>query len=473
MRSTLPPSFLPSSTAALVAALAIAAAAAEGDPNDSVQVAPLAISAAVDFGQIVAGRSLDPAANLDGQFLQRTGVWLTQRATVQGRLKLTMGVGGMFWYALPEQSSVPGSLVTRFGPGISQAFGLYAFGDPEAPAATLQMGYFPYKYNPDASNLGEYLLRSGTYPGVLVTGGWNILASAGYMMQGLRLAVPLRDDRVRLDFLLPMERDLPPMYSLSPTAVATVKVLPGVEVGAGACWNHGIPIRPSKERPRVEGNRVILSRSINPDTAAVSGGAEYYLYTYDTTSFYTFQGLKLAGRISIDPKDWIGESILGRNDLKLYAEAAILGWKNQPFFYDKRSERMPLMVGFNFPTFGLLDILSVEVQHYRSRFENSLYQAYLNQIPVWTLEDPSGLALGKGYAAAAAVAAEQEKRIAEDNLKWSLYAKKQLYKGLRLHAQVANDHMRPTDINQNPFWVPVTNRSGKDWYYLMRLDFGI
>lgn len=459
--------------AAMFSAAPSGAASEPASEADSVQAFPLGISAAIDFGQIVQGRSRDPAANLDGQFLQRTGVWLTQRASVRGRLSLVMGVGGMFWYALPEQSSVPGSLVTRFGPGISQAYGLYSFGDPEAPAATLQMGYFPYKYNPEATNLGEYLLRSGTYPGVLVTGGWNILANAAYSLQGMRLTVPLWDGRFRSDFILPMERDMPPMYSLSPTWVGTLRPFPGVEAGGGIAWNHGIPIRPSKERPRVEGNRVIRERRINPDTAAVGAGAEYYLYTYDTTSYYTFQGIKLAGRITLDPKEWLGLSGMETQDLKLYAEAAVLGWKNQPFFYEKRSERMPIMAGFNLPTFGLLDLLSIEVQRYSSRFENSLYQAYLNQVPVWTVEDPSVAALGKGYAAVQAEAAAQESRAAEDDFKWSVYARKELHRGFRLHAQVASDHMRPTDINQNPFWVPVTNRNGKDWYYLMRLEFAI
>lgn len=441
---------------------------AAGAGEDSVTSDPLAISAAIDFGQIIQGRRIDPAVSFDGQFLQRTGVWLTQRASVQGRLDLTMGVGGMFWYALPEETALPASLVTRFGPGISQAFGVYKFGDLESPAATLQMGYFPYKYNPEATNLGEYLLRSGTYPGSLMTGGWNIISSAAYMMQGFRLTVPLWEGRFRSDFILPMERDLPPMYSISPTYMATLKLFPGLELGGGVVWNHGIPIRPSKETPKTSANWFITKRERNPDTTA----REYWVYTYDTTKFYTFQGIKAGGRVSLDPKAWFGETSLGPQDLKLYGEVAVLGWKNYPFFYEKRSERMPIMAGFNFPTFGLLDVLSIEVQHYKSSFQNSIYQAYFNQVPTWTLDDPGTLALAMNKTPGE-VAAELQKLVDEDNIKWSVYAKRELYRGLRVYAQLASDHMRPTDINQNPFWVPVTNRNGKDWYYLMRLEFGI
>jgi hypothetical protein len=33
--------------------------------------------------------------------------------------------------------------------------------------------------------------------------------------------------------------------------------------------------------------------------------------------------------------------------------------------------------------------------------------------------------------------------------------------------------MRPTEYNLQPFWEPITNRMGKDWYYLFRLELGI
>lgn len=464
--------------------------------RDSVQSEPLAISASIDFGQIVHGKSANPPAAFNGQFLQRTGVWLTQQATVKERLELTMGVGGMFWYALPEQKAQPRSLITRFGPGISKAHAVYAFGEPGNPAARLQMGFFPYKSNPDAKNLGEYLLRSGTYPGALMTGGWNIVssafaASASYMVQGIRLNVPLWDGRFQSDFLLPMERDLPPMYDLSPTYAASLRILPGLELGAGACWNHGIPIKPSKESPRVEGNRIILGRTLNADTNAVVKGSDpYYVYAYDTTRFYTFQGVKVSGRFSFDPKAYLETESLGRDDLKIYGEAAVLGWKNYPYLYAKRTRRMPVMMGFNLPAFRLLDVLSLEVQHYASDFTNSIYEPYQNQTPIWTREDDPGdaaratyrpgatpeedvLAVKNAYAAADAMAKENRKAIQGDDWKWTVYGKREVIRGLSLYAQVASDHMRPIDLDLKPFWVPATNRNGKDWYYLIRLEFGI
>jgi hypothetical protein len=465
---------------------------------DSVQSKPLAISASMDFGQIIHGNSTNPPAAFKGQFLQRTGVWLTQEATVKERLAMTMGVGGMFWYALPEQKAQPRSLITRFGPGISKAFATYTFGEIEKPMARLQMGFFPYKSSPDAKNLGEYLLRSGTYPGALMTGGWNIVSSAfsssaSYMLQGIRLNVPLWDGRFQSDFLLPMERDLPPMYDLSPSYVASLRLTSGFEIGGGFCWNHGIPIKPSKESPHVDGNRIILSRKLNPDTTAVVKGSDaYYIYAYDTAHYYTYQGIKISGRFSFDPKPLLGIESAGSSipDWKIYAEAAVLGWKNYPYLYAKRTQRIPIMAGFNLPTFGLLDVLSMEVQHYQSDFENSIYEPYQNQTPIWTLEDDPGdagrasykpgatpeedaLAIKKAYGAAQAMAKANRLRALSDDWKWTLYAKREVSRGLSLYAQAASDHLRPIDLDLKPFWIPVTNRNGKDWYYLIRLEFGI
>jgi hypothetical protein len=53
-----------------------------------------------------------------------------------------------------------------------------------------------------------------------------------------------------------------------------------------------------------------------------------------------------------------------------------------------------------------------------------------------------------------------------------VFAKKEVVKGLRLYAQVANDHMRlPNEWGANPS-TPITTLS-EDWYYLIRFELGI
>jgi hypothetical protein len=459
IRKTLPLSAavsLLAASAALFAAPAALAADADGD----IRYAPISIAGQIDVGQIINGQtgwhesaSLN-GVNLEGDFFQRTGVWITQAATYKDRLELKMGVGGLFWYALPTGGD-PSSKLTQFGPGISQAMANYKFGDVERPTFSLQMGFFPYKYNPDAKDLGEYLLRSGTYPNFVVSGGWNMISSAAYMIEGFRLKMALLDGRFVSDFILPMEHDVPPMFDISPTYVATFHAMEGVELGAGIDCNHCIAIHPSHESPKIKGNQIITS-------AVFDSASGTYEYKTDSTAWYTFQGLKLMGRLSLDPKAFVEMPALGREDLKLYGEVAVLGTKNYSYLYEKMTERMPLMVGFNFPTFKLFDVLSLELEYYKTKFPTSLYQPIANQLP--TIDLPQGVADLEAYD-----------RANRDDWKWALYAKREIVHGLQVYAQVASDHFRSIAYNAGPqpTFVPITNRNGKDWYYIIRLQFGI
>lgn len=447
----------------LLSALALSAGVpgALGSAGDSnVHYNPISIAGQIDAGQIIHGEtgwhesgSLN-GVKLEGDFFQRTGVWITQEATVKEHLTLKMGVGGLFWYALPTGGD-PSSKLTQFGPGISQAQAIYRFGDADHPVTSLQMGFFPYKYNPDAKDLGEYLLRSGAYPNYVVSGGWNMISSAAYMVEGFRLNASLLDDKLQLDAILPMEHDVPPMFDLSPTLVTTFKPVPGIDLGAGVDCNHCIAIHPSRESPHVVGNQIITSAALD------STGT--YNYTFDTTAFYTFQGVKLMGRLSLDPKALVDMGgMMGPEDLKLYGEVAVLGLKNYGYLYDDIFRRMPVMVGVNMPTFKLLDVLSFEFEYYNTKFPTSLYQPIANQLP--TLDLIQGSTDQAAYD-----------RANRDDYKWCVYAKKEVIQGIQLYAQIASDHIRSIAYNAGPqpTFVPITNRNGKDWYYILRLQFGI
>ncbi len=72
------------------------------------------------------------------------------------------------------------------------------------------------------------------------------------------------------------------------------------------------------------------------------------------------------------------QRLFGKNDLKLYAEGAILGCENYPGWYNNIYDRMPIMFGFNFPTFKLLDVLAIEAEYFPSPYKNS-YHVYLER----------------------------------------------------------------------------------------------
>lgn len=455
-----------------------------------VERAPIRVGTNIDLGQIVKGE-LSEGTEDEGQFLSRTGVSLTQVGTINKKLDITVSVGGLFWYSLPVSPGAPHTRLVKFGPGVGEASGLYRFGDVEDPAALLQFGYFAHKYNPDAKNLGEYQMRSGTYPGYLWTGGWSIVNSAAYMAQGARLTLPTFDGTLKHDFMLYLERDFEPTYDISPSYQIAYKPSEGFEMGAGVTYAHGLPIKPSLTTPEDRANAYANGRPLAPsewqkpgwnpgdphiipngDPRVDSAYTDGKPYVEDSAngiptsqlSYYTFQGIKLMGRAAINPQAWIQSEMLGPQDLKLYAEVAVLGVKNYPFYYEKLSERIPVMVGFNLPTFKFFDIVSVEVEYFKSSFQNNIRDVFQNSYPKWKLPPSQSTLTYENFI-------DTSKIENEDDLHWSIYAKKSLYEGLDLYVQVASDHMRVLSFDAVPSDLSVT-RKANQWYYLARLQMG-
>jgi hypothetical protein len=163
------------------------------------------------------------------------------------------------------------------------------------------------------------------------------------------------------------------------------------------------------------------------------------------TLYYTFAGTKLMGRISFDPKPLVGLDIFGKEDLKLYAEAAILGVKDYPapldttnghsYGYDKLEEKIPVMFGFNVPVFRVLDVLAMGFEWYGMKYPNQVPDKQKTDgIPVALPPIPPQYPLlGSNYSSL---------DYANDDWKWSVYAKKTLFGNFSITGQVARDHTR-------------------------------
>lgn len=172
-------------------------------------------------------------------------------------------------------------------------------------------------------------------------------------------------------------------------------------------------------------------------------------------------------RASFDIGTLLGTGMIHSGDFKLYAEMAILGIKNQPYYYDKIMDRMPMMVGINLPTFGLLTRLSVEGEYHKSRFPNTVGMPFYAALPL-----PLNLNTNPyDYTDSAATA--NKKSLTNDDFHWSIYATRKITTGIALSAQAASDHQRqPTGPEVKPTSQPVTLKV-KDWYFVVRLDFGL
>jgi hypothetical protein len=185
------------------------------------------------------------------------------------------------------------------------------------------------------------------------------------------------------------------------------------------------------------------------------------------------------GRISLDPKAFMPSSIFGVNDLKLYAEADIIGVKDYPDSavliggfsqadssgnpikkqvapsYNVWWQKMPIMIGFNFPTFKALDVLSAEFEWFGAKYYND-ESALINQGSAPLPFDATTIAASR-------------KMPQKAQLKWSVYAKKSFFGGhFSLIGQVGRDHTRlQTAAYDNEIYSELLIEP-KDWWWVLK-----
>jgi hypothetical protein len=99
----------------------------------------------------------------------------------------------------------------------------------------------------------------------------------------------------------------------------------------------------------------------------------------------------------------------------------------------------------------MLDVLSLQAEHYGARYVNTKDFNELG-LPVW---NPNG---AKGEP--------------DDDWKWSVFAQRSLNRLIRVQVQVAKDHLRLPIFDYNISESALTEKRG-DWYYLVRLECGL
>jgi|SRR5690554_2106974 len=311
----------------------------------------------------------------------------------------------------------------------------------------IRFGYFPVKYNPEAVNLGEYLFRSNAYPPLLVS-GFEIADKM--TLAGIHTGYRNHTSSgcYKADLFFNTETDLYPTMDLSLSALISYTTPESfIDFSAGISFFHMIPFDKNRIKPANNGTYTTLSASF---VDSVTG---------DTTD-YTFRGTKATARITLDPKVFIGSGILGENDLKLYAEVAVLGIKNYPGWYNNRKERIPIMIGFNLPAFKLLDVLAAEVEYYPMPYQNSFQFMWKSNSPVPYFNTYAGIDYYSDWS-----------RKTDDDWKWSLYASKKI-KSLRISGQIASDHTSRASYVPagKKVYTEVCPRT-KDFYYVLRCGF--
>ena len=118
----------------------------------------------VDIGQLVRyqWRGID----LDHAWLQRTKICLSGSTKINDKTSIAFGIQGLSWYETYDKFSnnpfvIPDQYYTFI---IDHSELIYSLNRH----LSIDFGVINYKYDPEVRNLGEYLFRSGCYPGFLI-----------------------------------------------------------------------------------------------------------------------------------------------------------------------------------------------------------------------------------------------------------------------------------------------------------------
>lgn len=388
----------------------------------------------------------------------------------------------------------------------------WKFGNPEQPEWDLGAGYMIHKENPDTKMFGDYLFRSWIYPGILFTK----FSYPQAQIFGLRLGHQAGGG-FRHDAFLLSEIRYYPYFDLSLAYTASYKAGNLLEVGAGVNFRSVVPMRPSQTTP--QGNvgthnnmhksvpyqagtpildsagqlvKTLTIREAGPDSTEVivayadsaanpaesfkvkGKGVRWfgeqsiealedpvtgnpYAALRSTNTPYSFAGTLLTARAALNTLGFMGETPLGRDALKLYVEAAVLGWKDYPGFYEDRRERIPIMAGINLPTFDFLDFLTFEAEYYPSKLFPSMYYRSFYNVP-----QPGIYKSNNKW--------NDEKRASLDDWKWGLAARKSI-KGFAVIAQAGTDHTKLMDYSGVDYDENLTRAA--HWYVQVRFLGGI
>jgi hypothetical protein len=390
---------------------------------------------------------------LNHQWINRTFLDVLLNATYRERLQMAMGVEGKMWFNIPKlrgtgQATYVHEQNSTFI--ISDANASYSFGNMQAPFLSAKIGLFPYKYDQEARNLGEYLFRTGTYPAYII----NNFDLPFARLTGLKISSDLFGG-LHQDLILSAETTIPPFNDVSLTYIADYNLRKIFDVGLGVQFADLISVDERVTTPHLAKNQYVTA---NGDTG-----------------YYTFRGTKLMAKICFDPKQFFPLDIFGKEDGKLYTEATVLGVESYPrndsvtllspgtgsgknyWGYDSIKNKIPIMFGFNIPTFKILDVFAIEGEWYGcpypNSFQNRLGPGATTSYPV--PDNPVHLNFAN---------------YASDNWKWSVYAKKTFFnEHLGLVLQLSRDHSRNETLINESYDYEEAMSLNKQWMWMAKV----
>jgi len=202
----------------------------------------------INAGQIVNGNSRYETA-MQHRWLQSNAMLLRDSVTSGSRMTMQIELVALVrfssWVQNDPQIGMIDARLPSGGIYITQGSGTYVFGDLETKPFSLTTGLFPYKYNPEVKNLGEYLFRSMAYPSYI---------SATFDMPfvrilGLKLSSLLLGGNLRQDLILSNEWEQYPTKDFSLAYVAGLNIGNILDIGVGGQAFHLFSTRGNNTTP--------------------------------------------------------------------------------------------------------------------------------------------------------------------------------------------------------------------------------
>lgn len=393
------------------------------------------------FGQIEKSVGAVAASGTsDKGWDQHVNLRFTFDAQIQSSVRL---IGGAeFGMATLANGGGNGTSV-QTGFSLKEAQGIYTKGDFNTPLFQAAVGYFPYKYDTYATNFGEYLFgyRANAYAPYII----NDFDNCKSRLLGLRLTTCMSTEShlLKLDGLFTSEVPVGAGDEINKSAgdytlsfLVDDKMFKCVDLGVGVSFYRLIPLDPSQTTPTTgfpvldDSNRAVIQS--NGDTMQL-----------------TMQSTKLMLHFSVDPKNFLPDGLatmLSKDDGILYSEVAVLGLKNYGKYYSDILKRIPVLVGFNFPCFNALDLLSIELEYFG--WNGSLFIIPGNATPDFTDD---------GY-------------LSQQMFRWSIFSQKTITKGFAVKGLVGKDHFRTVNAGGAVLGAESLRGVG-DWHYVVRFIY--
>jgi hypothetical protein len=421
-----------------------------------ITISPKAYGA-IEVGQIVQGHykqgGLNPNQTIANIWQERALANVGFAAKYREHLEIEIIGEGMMAFSTPQVGTEPTTLQPRQFFYIKSSNAKINLGNPSALAGEVQVGYFPYKYNRDVRNLGEYLFRSSPYPLVLYTDFDYPMAN----LLGVRGQVQGLNKLIALDLLLHSELTSLPTQNWSLSGILSSDLFKIADLGIGGSLYHFLNVYQGTYMPTTV-ETYYYPENLQSDKA---------IYVSDT-AMGNHQTIKLMGRAAVDLKQVISKifndgaplPLFNRNDLRLYGEIDVIGTnKYEPYFNDL-SNQVLYTWGFNAPGLMVFDYINFEFEYCNNPNEFSDEKLFGDQRPQW--EPPRKWVDENGDSVSRAPVA------------WSIYCKKSFFNDhLSLIAQLARDHKRINFYYFRKEFMSFreTLPAKDDWWWTFKTEF--